>query len=116
MHEMSADAKDPGGTIRSVLAHVGTVRSEMLVFSILACVLLNAFAAINIAANGHHADFMDLAMKGAGIVVLFLGLGFYIYAYLNQPSSAQERVFVEQALPEIAKTKRAVRTARAGAV
>jgi drug/metabolite transporter (DMT)-like permease len=99
--------------IESVLAHVGTVRSEILVFSILACILLNGFAAIF--NYQHPGDLMSEAMKLAGIAVVFLGFAFYFYAYLRLPSSSQELVFTEQALPEIAKTKKVMKAARGGA-
>lgn len=95
----------PNGEIKGVLAHVGVVRSEILVFSILGCILLNVFARFE-SSNALHD-----VMAGAGILMLFLGFAFYCYAYLRLPRSSQERVFAEQALPEIARTKRAIRAA-----
>ena len=100
---------DANGAVKSVLAHVGTVRSEILVFSILAFILLNVFAAVS---RYQHQDMMANVMKGAGIAVLFLGFAFYIYAFLRLPSSSQERIFTERSVPEIARTRKAVQAAQ----
>lgn len=100
---------DTSGGVKSVLAHVGTVRTEILVFSILASILLNIFAAIS---TYQHPDPIAGVMKIAGIAILFLGFAFYIYAFLRLPGSSQEKIFTEQAVAEIAKTNRVVRAAR----
>lgn len=110
-----ASSSDPADAlIKSVLAHVGTVRNPILVFSILACVLLNGFATLNMAETHQQADLTDNAMRIGGMLILFAGLALYFYAFLRLPSSSQELVFAEQALPEIARTKRVVHAAREG--
>ncbi len=97
------------GLIKSVLAHVGIVRSEILTFSILAFILLEG------AARFSPDQPARVAMEYAGILFLFLGFVVYCYAYFRLPSSSQERIFTEQAVPEIAMTRRVVARARAGA-
>jgi hypothetical protein len=97
---------DPAGVLKPVLAHVGTVRSEILVFCILAFVLLEGFGL----ASGH--DLIANTLKISGIFFLFLGFAFYIYAFLHLPSTAQERIFTEQAASEIERTRQVVQAAR----
>ena len=111
MKEAAANSPAPAetrGTVKAVLAHVGVVRSEILVFAILAFILLEAFALL----SGQHPDMIANSMRIAGILMLVLGLAFYTYAYFRLPSSTQERIFTEQAILEIARTRKAVQAAQ----
>jgi hypothetical protein len=108
MKEAAANPPAPAdtkGTVKAVLAHVGVVRSEILVFAILAFILLEAFALI----SGQHPDMIANVMRIAGMLMLFFGLAFYTYAFFRLPSSTQERIFTEQAVAEIVRTRRVVR-------
>jgi hypothetical protein len=110
MDEAAANSPAPAdtrGTVKTILANVGVVRSEILVFSILAFILLESFALI----SGQHPDLISNTMRVAGMLMLFLGLAFYTYAYFHLPSSTQERIFTQQSIAEIARTKRAVQVA-----
>ena|SRR5579862_5832721 len=77
-----------------------------LVFSILASLLLFTFSASSESPHSH--DFTTTAMRIAGIVMLFLGFGFYVYAYRRLPASTQEMIFTQQAIQEISKTRSAI--------
>jgi len=100
----SPSSIDPSGVLKPVLAHVGTVRSEILVFCIIGFILLEGFGLAS-------KDMVGEIMRLSGVLIVFLGFAFYLYAYFHLPSTAQERIFTEQAAGEIERTRNIVQAA-----
>jgi uncharacterized membrane protein len=83
---------------KGILNRLGIVKNQLLVFVVLILLILNgSAAALDRQTATHLQQAGGLVMHLASIPIVLLGIGFYIYAYLRLPSSAQELVFVTEA-------------------
>jgi hypothetical protein len=83
--------------IASILKHVGIIKNELLVFGVLGQVVTHGFAAFldKSAIQFQQYAGAGLHLCGAGMFVL-IG-GFYFFALLKLPGSAQELKFEKSA-------------------
>ena len=102
---------------KGILSRLGTLRNELLVFAVIVCLILNASAYPLDKSFDPRTQvstlqvYGGLAMHLASILVLLLFGGFYCYAFLRLPSSAQELMFVSNAENELRRHKRKPRKA-----
>jgi hypothetical protein len=97
---------------KGILNRLGIIRNELLVFAVIVCLILNASAyTLDKPANQKIQIYGGLAMHLASILVLLLFGGFYCYAFLRLPSSAQELMFVANAEKELHRCKRKLKKA-----
>jgi hypothetical protein len=82
--------------LKDILNRLGTVKNELLVFAVLVCIILNV-SAYPLDKGSPTQTYGGLVMHLATIPILLLSGGFYCYAFLKLPGSAQEMVFVANA-------------------
>jgi len=83
---------------KNIISRLGIIKNELLIFIVLICLILNASAAYGLDNSADPTQkHGGLLMHYASVVIVLFGIGFYIYAYLNLPSSTQELAFVNEA-------------------
>jgi hypothetical protein len=92
---------------KGILNRLGIIRNELLVFAVIVCLILNASAyTLDKPVNQKIQIYGGLAMHLASVMVLLFFGGFYCYAFLKLPGSAQELMFVSNAEKELRRYKR----------
>lgn len=89
--------------LRHLLWKYGPLKNQLLLYALIAAVILLHF--------GDKSDppLRTVLMLG-GMVMLFVGPGFWLVAYLKLPATAQERVFEENTAEIVGKHKEIIRS------
>lgn len=93
---------------KGILKHLGIIKNELLIFTILVCLITNGFALTLTRSQVQLVQYSGLFMHFSTLPMIF-GFGwFYVYALLKLPSSAQEAVFAVDARKSIKDHKNAL--------
>jgi hypothetical protein len=80
-----------------ILKHLGTIKNELLIFTVLAALMTNGFARSLVGSTDRFTSLCGVCMHLSTIPML-IGFGmFYAYASLKLPSSTQELMFENSA-------------------
>jgi heme/copper-type cytochrome/quinol oxidase subunit 4 len=91
----------------AVLKRVGTIKNELLGFTVIVCLILNVFAIPLEKGSSTQMQIVGGLIMHLATIPILLGFGFlYWYAYLRLPSSKQELLFSEEAKTMISQHTR----------
>ena len=88
---------DQANPIKSIVGRLGQLRNQLLIFAILASLLMCFFGNALLSGNGGPETVVGVILFLAAVVLIFSAFGFYVFAYLRLPTTAQEAAFLEGA-------------------
>jgi hypothetical protein len=101
------------GPPQELLAHLGTVKNPVLLTSSTFSISIMFFSKDLVLATNLIVILTGALMYLLSVAVFLFGLGFYAYAFLRLPSTAQELVFLQEASAAVDRHKASQRTVRA---
>lgn len=98
--------------VADILKHLGVVKNELLIFTVIAALITNGFARSLVGSTDHFTSLCGICMH-LSTIPMFVGFGaFYAYALARLPSSTQERMFEESAKKALEAHSEALETTR----
>jgi hypothetical protein len=83
--------------LKDIFARLGIVKNPVLFSSSTFSMALMFFSKDFVLAERLIANLTGACMFLMAVLIFLVALGFYIYAYLNLPSSTQELIFLQEA-------------------
>src|SRR6266496_3702283 len=93
---------------KGILKHLGIIKNELLIFTILVCLITNGFGFSLTRSQNQLVQYSGLFMHFSTLPMIFVFGWFYIYALLRLPSSTQEAKFALEASKSIEEHRNAL--------
>lgn len=90
---------------KSILEQLGLLRNPCLIFGIVGSLSLFWFDREMLESEYFELRIAGIIIALAGVLLIFVTLGFYIYAYTHLPGSAQEAAFLNHIKEQVEQDK-----------
>jgi Na+-transporting methylmalonyl-CoA/oxaloacetate decarboxylase gamma subunit len=92
--------------VNDILNQLGLLRNPCLVFGILGTIMFFDFARELLESEHLETRVLGLVISLAGMILVFVVLIFYIYAYLHLPANVQQFAFLDNIKEAVREDKK----------